>query len=43
MSESDFKFDTSKEFALKLDEDDVLKDYRKLFYFPKKESGEEVI
>ena len=43
MSESDFKFDTSKDFALKLDEDDVLKDYRKLFYFPKKESGEEVI
>ena len=36
-------FEITKDFALKMDEEDSLKDYRKLFYFPKKPNGDDVI
>ncbi len=37
------EFEPTKEFALKMDEEDTLKDYRKLFYFPKLQNGQDVI
>lgn len=40
---SDTTFDLTEDFALKMDEEDLLKDYRKLFYFPKRENGEDAI
>ena len=43
MSENTINFETTKDFAQKMDEEDILKDYRKLFYFPKKSNGEDVI
>lgn len=44
MSENTTEFEYTKEFAMRMDEEDTLKDYRKLFYFPKSKSGgEEVI
>lgn len=43
MSDNNLEFKYSKEFAMKMDEEDILKDYRKLFYFPKRKTGEEVI
>ena len=36
-------FEPSEEFALKMDQEDPLKDYKKLFHIPKKENGQNVI
>jgi kynureninase len=43
MDQNIIQFENTKEFAIKMDENDSLSDYRKLFYFPKKKTGGEVI